>query len=259
MEQIHHLNESLKRLKLPGMMHGLEIRSREARDHNLGYVEFFSLLVQDEIMSRDSNNLEKRIRAAGFGKEKTFEGYDFRFNEEALPSALIRDLAACRFAEQKQNLLIAGPPGIGKTHIVKAIGHELCRRGHDVLFKKTGELLNALTMPSSRSDRLLKRCISVDALILDDFALRKMDQRECEAFYAIADERLGVHTTMITSNRPPQDWYAAFPDQVIGGAILDRIVSGAVKIIVDANKGKSYRRECGISMQNMLDGIKAEG
>jgi len=257
MEQLHHLTESLKRLKLPGMLHHLELRAREAQDHNLGYFEFFSLLVQDEIVNRDNNNLEKRIHAAGFGTEKTFEGFDYRFNEEALPSSLIRDLATCRFAEQKQNLLIAGPPGIGKTHIVKAIGHEMCRRGHDVFFKKTGDLLSALTVPSSRSDRLLKRCIAVDVLILDDFALRKMDQRECEVFYAIADERLGKYTTMITSNRPPQDWYGAFPDQVIGGAILDRIVSGAVKVIVD--RGKSYRKERGMSMQNMLDSITDKG
>ncbi|OHD67677.1 MAG: hypothetical protein A2W19_11895 [Spirochaetes bacterium RBG_16_49_21] len=251
MEQLHHITESLKRLKLPGMMHNLELRVREARENNLGYFEFFSLLVQDEIVNRDGNNLEKRLRAAGFGDEMTFEGFDYRFNEAALPSSLVRDLATCCFAEQKQNLLIAGPPGIGKTHIVKAIGHEMCRRGHDVLFKKTSELLASLTALSTRSDRLLKRCLGVDVLILDDFALRKMDQRESEVFYAIADERLGKHTTMITSNRPPQDWYGAFPDQVIGGAILDRLVSGAVKVVVTT--GKSYRKERGLSTQNILD------
>jgi DNA replication protein DnaC len=251
MEQIHHVTESLKRLKLPGMMHNLELRVREARENNLGYFEFFSLIVQDEIANRDGNNLEKRIRAAGFGIESTFEGFDFRFNEAAIPSSMVRDLATCRFAEQKQNLLIAGPPGIGKTHIVKAIGHEMCRRGHDVLFKKTSELLASLTALSTRSDRLLKRCLAIDVLILDDFALRKMDQRESEIFYAIADERLGKYPTMITSNRPPQDWYGAFPDQVIGGAILDRLVSGSVKVVVTI--GKSYRTERGHATENMLD------
>ncbi len=251
MEQFHHITESLKRLKLPGMMHNLELRVREAGENNLGYFEFFSLLVQDEIVSRDNNTLEKRLRAAGFGVEMTFEGFDYRFNEAVLPSSLVRDLATCRFAEQKQNLLIAGPPGIGKTHIVKAIGHEMCRRGHDVLFKKTSDLLVALTALSTRSDRLLKRCLSIDVLILDDFALRKMDQRESEVFYAIADDRLGKYPTMITSNRPPQDWYGAFPDQVIGGAILDRLISGAVKVIV--TNGKSYRKEMGNTTGNMLD------
>ncbi|MBW1784747.1 MAG: IS21-like element helper ATPase IstB [Deltaproteobacteria bacterium] len=257
MEQIHHLNESLKRLKLPGMMNNLELRLKQAHENNLGHLEFFSFLVQDEIVNREGNNLEKRIRSAGFGIEKTFEGFDYRFNEASLPSSLIRDLATCRFAEQKQNLVIAGPPGIGKTHIVKAIGHEMCRRGYDVLFKKTNQLLIALTAPSVRGDRLLKRCIGVDALILDDFALRRLDQKESEALYAIVDERLGIRTTLVTSNRPPQDWYGAFPDQVIGGAILDRLISGAVKIIV-TNQAPSYRKEMGVSMQNMLDSNEEE-
>jgi DNA replication protein DnaC len=253
MEQLPQLAESLKRLKLPGMLYNIEHRAREAQDHHLGYVEFFSLLVQDEIVSRDNHNLEKRIRAAGFGTENTFEGFDYRFNEEAIPSSIIRDLTTCRFDEQKQNLLIAGPPGIGKTHIVKAIGHEMCRRGYDVCFKKIGNLLSEVTVPSLRADRLLKRCIAIDVLILDDFALRKMDQRECEAFYAIADERLGKRPTMITSNRPPQDWYGAFPDQVIGGAILDRIISGAVKVIAD--RGLSYRDERRVYMQNLVNTV----
>jgi DNA replication protein DnaC len=251
MEHSHHLQESLKRLRLPGMLSNLELRIQEARGGNLGYIEFFSLLVQDEIASRDGNNFEKRLRAAGFGVENTFEGFDFRFNEAALPSSLLRDLATCRFAEEKHNLLIAGPPGIGKTHIVKAIGHEMCRRGHDVLFKKTSSLLSSLTVPSSRSDRILKRCLGVDVLILDDFALRKMDQRECEVFYAIADERLGKLPTLITSNRPPQDWYGAFPDQVIGGAILDRLISGAVKVVVE--NGNTYRKLKGYNAHIILD------
>jgi DNA replication protein DnaC len=257
MEQVHHLNESLKRLKLPGMMNNLEIRTREARERNLGYLEFFSLLVQDEIVNRDGNNLEKRLKAAGFGVEKTFEGFDFRFNEAALPSSLVRDLATCRFAEQKQNLLIAGPPGIGKTHIVKAIGHEMCRRGHDVLFKKTTALLSSLALPSSRGERLFKRCIDVDVLILDDFALRRIDQRESEMLYAISDERLGKYPTMLTSNRPPQDWYGTFPDQVVAGAILDRLVAGAVKVIV--TKGLSYRNEMGTHIVNVLDNCDDKG
>ena len=164
----------------------------------------------------------------------------------------MRDLATCRFLEAKQNMVIAGPPGIGKTHIVKAIGHEMCRRGHDVLFCKTHSLLNDLTSQSSRSDRLLKKCFKMNVLILDDFAFRKMDQKECEIFYAIADERLGRLPILLTSNRPPQDWYECFPDPVMGGAILDRLISGAIKVIV--TKGKTYRKENGITMEKLLDG-----
>ena len=251
MEQTHHLSEQLKRLKLPGMLNNLEIRVKQAQESNLGYREFFSLLVQDELVSRNSNNFEKRVKAAGFGIEKTFEGYDYHFNSDILPSSMIRDLASCHFIEQRKNLVIAGPPGIGKTHIVKAIGHEMCRRDYDVLFRKTSDLLRMLSGFSDRSERLLKKCMKVDVLILDDFAFRKLDQKESEVLYAMVDERLGKLPVLITSNRPPQDWYNCFPDPVIGGAVLDRLVSGAVKIIV--TKGSSYRKEKGVSMDKLLD------
>ena len=109
----HHLSEYLKRLKLPGMMNNLDMRMREAGENNLSHLEFFSLLVQDEIASREANVFDLRVRLAGFGIVKVFENFDFRFNEDIFPSSLVRELAGCRFAEQKKNLLIAGPPGIG--------------------------------------------------------------------------------------------------------------------------------------------------
>ena len=243
MEIRQHLEQNLKRLKMPGMVYNLELRLQEARDNQLGCLEFLSLLIQDEIVNREGNNLQKRVRAAGFGIIKTFEGFDYRFNDEALPSSLIRDLASCHFVEQKRNLVVAGPSGIGKTHIAKAIGHEVCRRGENVIFKKTSKLLQELMeIPQSeRAERLLRKCLKVQLLILDDFAFRRLDQKESETLYALADERLGRASTILTSNRPPQDWYGIFPDPVIGQAILDRLVSSAVKVIT--TKGRSYRKE----------------
>ena len=221
----------------------------------MGYLEFLSLLVQDEISNRESNNMKKRLKAAGFGQEKTFEGFDHHFNEEVFSPSLVRDLASCHFIEQRRSLVIGGPPGIGKTHIAKAIGHEVCRRQGDVLFRSTSHLLRDLldTSRPVQSARLLKRSLNVDLLILDDFAFRKLDQRESEMLYSLAEERLGRASTILTSNRPPQDWYAIFPDPVIGNSILDRLVSGAVKII--ATKGRSYRKE-GINVQ--ADGLSVE-
>lgn len=251
MEQRHQLNDKLKKLRIPGMMNNLELRAKEARDNNLGFIEFFSLLVQDEILNRESNNFEKRIKTAGFGLQKTFEEYDYNFNTEIFPAKMVRDLATCRFIENKQNLVIAGPPGIGKTHIIKALGHEMCRRGYDVLFKKTNDLVNKLNDYSSKADRLLKKCVNADVLILDDFAFRKIDQKESEILYTLVDERLGRLPVLISSNRPPQDWYGCFPDPVIGGAILDRLVSGAIKIIV--NRGETYRKKNGFSLNNIVD------
>ena len=187
--------------------------------------------------------LSKRLKAAGFGVQKSFEDFDFRFNEEALPG-----LECCGTwqpvisSARNRTSSSGGLPGIGKTHAVKAIGHEAARRGHQVLFRTTQKLLAELQADSSeRAERILRRAVAVDLLILDDFAFRKLDQREAELLYVLAEERLGRASTILTSNRPPEDWYAIFPDPVVGGAILDRLVSSAIKIIT--TKGKSYRRE----------------
>lgn len=243
MQTKHHLEEDLKRLRLPGLAMNLDLRLKEASESKLGYLDFLTLLVQDEVANREGNNLVKRIKAAGFGISKTFEGFDFHFNAETFPSSLVRDLASCRFVMKKQNLVIAGPPGIGKTHIVKAVGHEICRRGSDVIFRKTHKLLSGLVnaITPRHMERQLKKYVKAELLILDDFAFRKFDQKESELLYAICDERMGKSSTVITSNRPPEDWYSVFPDPVIGGAILDRLVSGAVKIVV--TKGRSFRKE----------------
>ena len=104
----------LKRLRLPAMADNLDLRVREAQANKLGYLEFAALLLQDELASRESNSFQKRLRAAGVSSRMTFESFDFEFNSGALPAQTVRDLAACRFIEQRRNLVIAGPPGIGK-------------------------------------------------------------------------------------------------------------------------------------------------
>jgi DNA replication protein DnaC len=224
-------------------MENLETREREAREANLGYVEFLSLLIQDEIASRETNILHKRIADGSLNPRLTFETFDFRFNNEALASQTIRDLATCHFIERNQSLIFCGPPGIGKTHLAHAIGHEVTRRGHDALFTKTHKLLEQLVDDSypRRVERLWKRCVSAKLLILDDFGFRRYDAKESELLYELSDERLGKATTIITSNRPVDDWYGIFPDPVIGGAILDRLASGAIKLIVE--RARSYRKE----------------
>ena len=131
----------------------------------------------------------------------------------------------------------------GKSFIAQAIGHEACRRGKEVLFAKTHKLLAQLQdeLHPRRVQALFERTRTVDLLILDDFGFRCYTQSEAELLYTIADERLSRRSTIITTNRPPEDWYAVFPDPVTGGAILDRLIAGAIRLLT--TKGRSYRKE----------------
>lgn len=252
MNTTHHLISQLKQLRMPGIAENLMMRLREAEENALGYAEFLTLLVGDELANREANILAKRVRNGFLDPRLTFESFDFRFNNNALPSQTIRDLATCHFVERQQNLIICGPPGIGKTHVAHGIAHEVCRRGQDALVFKTHKLLEQLDDPLNpkRATRLWKRCFSTKLLILDDFGFRRYDAKECEILYALSDERLSRSSTIITSNRPVEDWYGVFPDPVIGGAVLDRFVSGAVKLIVE--RARSYRKE-GIRNKNDIE------
>lgn len=240
----HDLIADLKRLRLPGMADNLDRRTLEAEETKLGYLEFASLLVQDEISSREGNSFQKRLKTAGFSSRMTFEHFDFDFNAAVFPAPTLRDLSSCRFIEGRRNLVIAGPPGIGKSHIAQALGHEAARRGLDVVFFKTHKLIDRLApeaLSSRRAQLLIKRCLDAGLLILDDFAFRSYSQRETELLYMICDERLSQGSIIATSNRPPEDWFSVFPDPIVGGAVMDRLVSGAVKLIVTS--GRSYRKE----------------
>jgi DNA replication protein DnaC len=234
----------LKRLRLPAMADNLDMRTSQAEASKLGYLEYTQLLVQDELASRESNSFQKRLKSAGVSNRMTFETFDFEFNNAVLPAQTIRDLVSCRFIDQHRNLVLAGPPGIGKSHIAHAVGHEAARRGLDVVVFKTHKLLERLTpdrFSTKKSQILMKRCINAGLLILDDFAFRLYTQQETELLYTISDERLSEGSIVITSNRPPEDWFSIFPDQIVGGAIMDRLVSGAVKLIVTS--GRSFRKE----------------
>ncbi len=233
------LQPRLKRLKLGGMLQTLELRVDQAHQEKLGHLAFLELLLEDEIQRRANKSLARRVQRARFDEPQTLSDFDFAFNPK-IPSAQIRDLATCGFIERRESLLLVGPVGVGKTHLAQAIGHVACMQGKSVLFDKTTRLLADLGAGhlDATWERRLRRYLAPDLLILDDFGLRTFTERQGEDLYELISERVRRGSTIVTSNRPPAEWYALFPNPVLAEGALDRLINAAHHVTL---QGKSYR------------------
>jgi len=233
------LQPRLKRLKLGGMLQTLELRLDQAHQEKLGHLEFLELLLEDEIGRRQNKALARRLQRARFDEPQTIADFDFAFNPK-IPSAQVRDLASCGFIERRESVLLVGPVGVGKTHLAQAIGHAACMQGRSVLFEKTSRLLADLGAGhlDGTWERRLRRYLAADLLICDDFGLRAFTERQGEDLYELVSERVRRGSIIVTSNRPPTEWYALFPNPVLAEGALDRLVNAAHHVLLD---GKSYR------------------
>jgi DNA replication protein DnaC len=235
------LVSQLKAIKLGRMLDTLDVRLAQARDGQLGYLEFLQLLLQDEIERRKTQSLRLRLQRASFEEPKTLEDFDFPANP-TLNSAAIRDLATGLFIERREHVLLYGPAGTGKTHLAQALGHHACRSGRSVLFLKAGKLFRELH--AARADNSwepeIRKLLAPDLLIIDDFGLKPMTMTQAEDFYEIVAERHLRGSIIVTSNRPPADWLPLFPDPVMANSALDRLAHNAHHFVM---KGESYRKK----------------
>lgn len=233
------LQPRLKRLKLGGMLQTLELRLDQAHQEQLGHLGFLELMLEDEIQRRQNKSLARRLERAHFEEAQTLTDFDFAFNPK-IPAAQVRDLATCGFIERKESVLLVGPVGVGKTHVAQAIGHAACRQGRSVLFDKTARVLADLGAGhlDGTWDRRLRRYLAPDLVILDDFGLRAFTERQGEDLYEFISERVRRGSTIVTSNRPPAEWYALFPNPVLAEGALDRLINAAHHVTLE---GKSYR------------------
>jgi DNA replication protein DnaC len=242
------LKIQLKTLKLSGMLENLELRMLEAQQNELAYSEFLSMLLNDEIETRNMRKLARLISQAGLGTEKTLETFDFSFNP-SINAAHIRQLATCRFIERGEGIFFIGPTGTGKTHLAKALCHQACRNHFSVAYYNFHHFFNELNQAAFKDQlsRLMKQLIKIELLTIDDFGFKKISQQSAEYLYEIVDNRYSVKSIIITSNRAINDWPAIFPDPVIANAILDRLAHNSHQFII---KGESYRKKFKPVFQN---------
>jgi len=238
MTRPHQLDTTLRALRLSGMLDTLDARLAQAAAGELGHLEFLALLCQDEVTRRDASALDRRIRAARFEAPATLEEFDFSYNPK-IPAAVVRDLAALRFVDAGESVILHGPVGVGKTHLAQALGHAACRRCYTCAFTKTSRLLADLA--GGHADRSwtqrLRRWAKPDIVILDDFAMREFTPSQADDLYELVTERDG-RSFVITANRAANDWYSLFPNAVVAESILDRLVNSAHHLHIN---GRSYR------------------
>lgn len=220
------LNRALKQLRLGGIAAVLETRLLQAQAQSMAPIDLISCLISDELSRRTNRLLERRQKQAQFrDRQKNLENFDFSFNKK-LNRSLVFDLATAGFIAKHEDVLFLGPPGTGKSHLAQAIGLAAIQQGYRVLYRETHSLLDEIaeaTIDGSRKQHM-ELLATVPLLIIDDLGMRKLPSTAAEDMLEIVMRRYERASTLITSNRPVEDWGKLLGDSAAVTAMLDRLL-----------------------------------
>ncbi len=223
---ITELERALRQLRLGGIAAVLETRLRQAQAEPMAPIDLLSCLVSDELTRRSDRLLERRRKEAGFrDAHRTLDNFDFTFNPKVNRS-LVFDLAACRFIDQREDALFLGPGGTGKSHLAQAIGQAAILQGYRVLYRETHVLLEELAdaVADGTRNQYMHGIATAPLLIIDDFGMRKLPLTAAEDLLEIVMRRYERASTLLTSNRPVEDWGKLLGDTAAVSAMLDRLL-----------------------------------
>jgi DNA replication protein DnaC len=223
---IPEMQRTLRSLRLGRMSEVVETRIIEAQSARLSHADFLSMLIGDELQKRADRLLSRRIRAAEFRDAgKTLDTFDFDFNKK-MNRREIFELATCGFLAKHEDILLLGPPGTGKSHLCQAIGHAAITHGHRVVYREAHTLIEQLADAALDGTRreVINKLATADLLIIDDLGMRKLPQNAAEELLELCMRRYERGSTIITSNRPVEDWSKLLGDTAAVTAMLDRML-----------------------------------